>query len=204
MKVVFKELDDIKSNIQIMNFSYLSNKYNIYVFKKNRRIYRNLIIQQIFDNKNINIDNNLMKIKTEDKEYFFSSSYSEYNIAVGIWENKIGLDIESYNKISFDKLEIFSSKNEFTIINSLYNSFSPIEVLTLIWSCKESLGKLYNIGLSKGFKAFEFYKNDQFFIKTNFENKINKVYIYYKFLKDICIVLSSFTPIFSIKMRGAK
>lgn len=193
MRVIFREMCDMK-DITLHDFSVLSKTCNLEKFRKVRRLYRNKIVEQILDYEEFEFDYDLMEIHTRMLKKKFSCSYCGFSIAVGISDYKIGIDIEAYSKISPKKFNIFSSGYEREIFRSLHKHHSLKEVETFIWSCKESLGKLFDVGLSKGFMSFRFFKKDMFFVRTNFKsiNRNNEVFIYYKFFDNICFVLSSF------------
>ncbi len=193
MIVIFNKLDSIIKNVVYKDFSYLNKNYDLNHFKRVRRNYRNLLIEELLNNNRFRINREDMKLYTEKGEINFSSSYSGYNIAVAISDDRIGIDIEKYENIFYENIDIFTSVSEMSTLRDLLNTYTLLEKATFIWCLKESVGKLYNVGLSKGFKAFNLKKNNEFYLSTklNIPNKTH-IYVYYKLFKDYCLVLSTF------------
>ncbi len=195
MRVYFHELNDTYENFQIHYFGNICNRYTQKEFYKLRRVFRDRIINRMLQEKDFILDENGKKIYTINDKKNFSCSYTGFYIAVGLSDYKIGIDIEDYNKISADKIHIFSSDYELSLVQSEINCSASIATATLVWCCKESLGKLFNVGLARGFKAFEFYYsvNSSLNIKKNFDsNNYDDVHIYYKLFDYKCFVICSF------------
>lgn len=193
MIVIFNKLDSIIKNVIYKDFSYLSENYDLNSFKRVRRNYRNLLIEELLNNNKFRINREDMKLYTEKGEINFSSSYSDYNIAVAISNDCIGIDIEKYENIFYENIDIFTSISEMVTLRDLLNTYTLLEKATFIWCLKESVGKLYNVGLSRGFKAFNLKKNNEFYLNTKLDilNKTH-IYVYYKLFEDYCLVLSTF------------
>jgi phosphopantetheinyl transferase len=193
IEVQFNKISDLK-NVSVLlfkDFSYLEQAIDLRQFNRMRRVFRDDLIKEWLGSKGYLIDYNRMKINIEGKEFNFSGSYSEYKIVFIKSVGKVGIDIEMYKRISPDNIHLFASEGE---LNSLSSEFKPLSISeksTLIWCIKESVGKLFDIGLSKGFDAFKLKKKDKIYLSTflnlSCEHSIN---IFYKILNDYCIVVA--------------
>lgn len=190
MKVIFRE--GLGKCVKYADFSHLSPIYDARTFKKVRRTYRNLLLKELLNYDEVVIDGKNRRLYTPNRELRFSCSYSDYKIAVAVAQEQVGIDIEAYKKISTEHIELFTSDYEIDVVSSHIKQRTRKEVATLIWSYKESLGKLYSVGLSEGFKTFNICKEMDFYISSKLEIKEANVYIHYKFLKDYCITVSCF------------
>jgi len=196
--VQFNEISNLNNmtDLAYKDFSYLEQTIDLRHFTKMRRAVRDDLIKIWLGNKGYSIDYNQMKIKVQGKEFNFSSSYSGYKIVVIKSEDKIGIDIEMYERISPNHIHLFTSIDELNSLDSEFESLSASEKSTLVWCMKESIGKLFNIGLSKGFDAFNFKKHDKIYLST-FLNLLceQKINIFYKMFNDYCIVFAKFSKV---------
>jgi len=82
-------------------------------------------------------------------------------------------------------------------LSSEFGSFSVLEKSTLIWCIKESVGKLFDIGLSKGFDTFKLRKRDKIYLEAAFfkHSCEHSIKIFYKMLDDHCIVFAKFQTV---------
>ncbi|MHB1391656.1 MAG: 4'-phosphopantetheinyl transferase superfamily protein [Clostridia bacterium] len=194
MQVILNDAEaikDIDKHVCLRDFSYLDKIYSMRNFQKVRRYLKDKMIADMLGCTTFIINQDFLITYSGNCEKRYSCSYCGYNIAVALFDNDFGIDIESYNKISEEKINIFSSQAELEIFRSYFKSRSTVELATFIWSIKESLGKLYKVGLSKGFQTFKFYERDGIFISTDLQVRSNDFYIYYKFYNNNCFVLSA-------------
>ena len=192
----FNEITDLDSITDLIykDFSYLEETINLRYFTKKRRMIRDELIEEWLGNNEYSFDYDHMKINIEEKVYYFSGSYSGYKIAFIKSLDKVGIDIEMYKNISSNNTHLFISKDEISNLSSKFDSFSPLEKSTLIWCIKESVGKLFNVGLSKGFDSFKLRKRDKIhYLGTSLnlphDHSIN---IFFKMFNDFCIVFAKF------------
>lgn len=191
----FNEINELNriDDLVFKDFSYLKQTIDLRDFNKMRRVFRNELIKGWLGSQGYSIDYNFMKICIGGKDFSFSSSYSDYKVVVIKSMTKIGIDIEMYKKISLDHIHLFVSEEELSSLSTGFESFSILEKSTLIWCIKESVGKLFDVGLSKGFDAFKLRKRDKIYLGTclnlSDEHSIN---IFYKMFDDYCIAFSEF------------
>ena len=179
------------SGLIYKDYSYLKETIDLRYFNKKRRLIRDVLIRQFLDYRKFSIDYDYMKIDIEGKEFNFSGSYSGYKIAFIISLDKVGIDIEMYKKISLDNIQLFASKDEINSLSSEFESFSLIEKSTLIWCIKESVGKLFDVGLSNGFDSFKLRKKDKIYLETFLDlSWEHSIIISYKLFNDFCLVLT--------------
>jgi len=175
------------------DFSYLEETIDLRYFKKKRREIRDELIKAWLGNQEYSIDYNYMKIRINGKEFYFSGSYSGYKVVFIKSLDKVGIDIEMYKHISLNNIQLFTSKEELNSLNSELDSHSILEKSTLVWCIKESVGKLFDVGLSKGFESFKLRKLDKLYIETTLNPiRENRISIFYKMFHNFCIVLAKF------------
>jgi hypothetical protein len=195
IEVQFNAIDDLINTTSLIykDFSYLKQTIDIRQFNKVRRVFRDELIKEWLGNEENTIDYDFRKINTKEKEFYFSCSYSGYKIVVIKSVTKIGIDMEMYKRISLDNIHLFASSDELNSLGFEFGLLSLLEKSTLIWCIKESVGKLFDIGLSKGFDTFRLKRKDKIylstFLKLSCECRIN---IFYKMFTDYCIVFAKF------------
>ncbi|KAB3533469.1 4-phosphopantetheinyl transferase family protein [Alkaliphilus pronyensis] len=195
MLVKFNELKKNCGNVILKDFNYLSKEQSLSQFKGTRRNYRNILIEGLLEDTFI-VNNQLRNIYTVKGTYKYSCSYTGYNIAVAISHNNIGIDIEMYKNINIKNLDIFTNDCELNLVKGIIKKPTSIEAATFIWCLKESIGKLFNVGLSKGFKSISICKKQEMHLITNFErDEIPNLYVYYKLFEDFCLVISSYNEL---------
>ena len=195
MEVQFNEINDLTSmaNLVYKDYSHLKEAIDIRHFNKKRRMVRDDLLKKWLNNREYSIDYDHMKINIEGEEFNFSGSYSGYKIVFIKSLDKVGIDIEMYKKISPNNIHLFVSKEELNSLNSYFKSFSLLEKVTLIWCIKESVGKLFDIGLSKGFDSFKLIKRDKIYLQTFLNISCGRdINIFYKIFADFCIVFAKF------------
>lgn len=191
----FNEIGDLNNvaNLVYKDFSHLEQTIDRRHFGKIRRVFRDDLIKEWLGGKEYSIDYHHMKIKIEGEEYGFSSSYSGYKMIVIKSVTKVGIDLEMYNRISLNNIHLFISADELNSLGFEFKSLTTSEKSTLIWCIKESVGKLFNVGLSKGFDTFTLKRSDKVYLSTflnlSHEKKLN---ISYKMFNDYCIVFAEF------------
>ena len=190
-------------NLIFKDFSYLEQTINLHDFNKKRRMFRDELITEWLGSQRYVIDYNRMKINIEGKEFDFSGSYSGHKVIFIKSMEKVGIDIEMYTRISSDHIHLFASEDELNSLNPELESFSMLEKATLVWCIKESVGKLFNIGLSKGFDAFKLRKKEKFYLSTCLSLSYQRqIHIFYKMFDDYCIVFSIFPKFLKKISRG--
>ena len=195
IEVQLNEITDLANEASLIykDFSYLEETTDLRHFNRNRRMVRDEMIKEWLGNQRYSIDYSRMKISIEGKEFNFSGSYSSYKIVFIKSLAKVGIDIEMYKKISPDNIHLFASKDELNNLSSEFESFSALEKSTLIWCIKESVGKLFDIGLSKGFDAFKLRKRGKIYLATILNLSCEHgIKIFYKMFDEYCIVFAKF------------
>jgi len=176
------------------DFAHLEKTIDMSHFKKNRREFRDEMLKERLDNRIYSLDNKRKKINIEESVYNFSTSYSGYKIIFIKSLNKVGIDIELYKNISVKNIPLFASKEELNSLDFEFESSSILEKATLIWCIKESVGKLFDVGLSKGFDTFKLKEQGGKIYLATFLNLLceNYINVSYKKFKDFCVIITTF------------
>lgn len=192
----FNEITDLTNTKDLIykDFSCLSETIDLRHFNKKRRMIREEMIKEWLGDQQHSIDYNHLKIRIEGAEFNFSGSYSNYKIVFIKSLIKVGIDIEMYEKISLDSIHLFASKDELNNLNSEFASYYTIEKATLLWCIKESVGKLFDVGLLKGFDTFKLRRRDKKLYLGTLLHPLSeyKVNIFYKMFDDFCVVFAKF------------
>lgn len=196
MKVYFHDLKGQHHFFQVHNFNQIKTEYSKKDFYQSRRLFRNAIFLHMINEDECFINEELKEIITHSSKIKYSCSYSSFNVAVALSDYKIGIDIEVCGKIRRKYLKLFSSEDEISVVRSTSYELTEQKATTLLWCCKESLGKLFDIGLSRGLNAFEFHilSDGNCYINKNFSdnNQKSDVHIYYDFFDNLCLAISTF------------
>lgn len=141
----------------------------------------------ILGNDNFVVDQQSHLINNLKQQKYFSASYSDYDILVAIQDKPIGVDLERYNKLTTEKGSLFLSNSERIIMKEKFIEQTDIQGITMMWCFKESVGKLFGVGISNGINVFSF---------VGLEKRAKYVvYTYYSFMKDYCVAISSWNDL---------
>lgn len=185
VKLILKEIDKIHTIRPVLYTGNFSEKYKCsrVEYTRNRRFYRNQLIASIIEDDNFVVDEQRHSIKYKQHEKYFSASYSDNDILVAIQDKPVGVDLERYKKLTEEKGELFINDKERIIMNNELIGQEEINKITMMWCLKESVGKLFGVGISKGFNLFDFV--------GIVDNVQYEVYAYYLFMKDCCAAICS-------------
>lgn len=177
VKLILRDIDECKHVKPIIHMSRYISQDN-HKDKLNRRLYRDKLIAKALDSEEFVVNQDNHTIASLYNFVFYSASYSECNILLGMHDVPIGVDLERYTKLSVEKGCLFMNQSERKIINEHFSGRNEIESICMAWCFKESIGKLFNVGISKGINAFTFVECQ--------DSAHYILYMYYKFMEKSC------------------
>jgi phosphopantetheinyl transferase len=155
------------------------------------------------------VENERGKLQRKDKEFlkqlarekveisfpYVSASYAYPYVVFCFSLYKVSVDIECFRKMKSSYACIFTSKYEIDYFQNKFNELSTDELLTVIWTTKEAIGKYFGVGLKYGFDSIRI-RDNRFNISKLVRNneKLPKVYLF-GYCTDFAITIAYYGKI---------